>query len=114
MTIDEDTSGVIWATWTQVAGNASAGWTNTLYVNDSAPGGTSRPAPFVIPATDPNPAPDDISAVVAFTKKIGTMWSDQLTGTMYWATQTDGTSPTAPSSWQDQVANKGPASPTTT
>jgi PKD repeat protein len=79
-----------------------------VYVNDSAAGGVSWPTPFVIPASDPHPAPDDISAVVAFgSNKIGVMWSDQLTGTVYWATRTDGTSPTAASSWHDQPAIKG-------
>jgi len=108
MTIDEDSTGVIWATWTQVAGSASAGWTNTVYVNASAPGGTSWPTPFVIPASDPHPGPDDISAVVAYGhNKIGVMWSDQISNTVFWATRTDGTSATAASSWHDQPALKG-------
>ncbi len=108
MTIDEDTTGAIWATWTQVAGSSTAGWTNTVYVNDSAPGGTSWATPFVIPASDANPSPDDISAVVAFgSNKIGVMWSDQLTGSVYWDTRTDGTAPSASSSWHDQAAVKG-------
>ncbi|WP_426997067.1 PKD domain-containing protein [Pseudarthrobacter sp. N5] len=108
MTIDEDSTGAIWATWTQVAGSSSTGFTNTVYVNYSAPGGTTWATPFVIPASDPNPAPDDISAIVAFgPNKIGVMWSDQLTGTVYWATRTDGTDPTASSSWHDQPAIKG-------
>ena len=36
------------------------------------------------------------------------MWSDQLTGSVRWATRTDGTSPTATSSWKVQDAVKGP------
>ena len=108
MTIDEDSTGALWATWTQVAGNSTTGFTNTVYVNDSAPGGTSWAAPFVIPVSNPNPAPDDISAVVAYgSKKIGVMWSDQLTGSVWWATRTDGTSPTASSSWNLQPAIQG-------
>ncbi|RAX17083.1 PKD domain-containing protein, partial [Pseudarthrobacter sp. AG30] len=108
MTIDEDSTGAIWATWTQVAGNSTAGYTNTVYVNDSAPGGTSWASPFVIPVSNPNATPDDISAVVAFNKnKIGVMWSDQLTGSVWWATRTDGTSPTASSSWKQQPAIRG-------
>ena len=108
MTIDEDSTGAIWATWTQVAGNSTAGYTNTVYVNDSAPGGTSWASPFVIPVSNPKAAPDDISAVVAFSKnKIGVMWSDQLTGSVWWATRTDGTSPTATSSWNFQPAIQG-------
>ncbi|RAX45121.1 hypothetical protein DQ354_11940 [Arthrobacter sp. AQ5-06] len=108
MTIDEDTTGALWATWTQVAGNSTSGFTNAVYVNYSAPGGTSWAAPFVIPVSNPNPAPDDISAVVAYgQKKIGVMWSDHLTGSVNWATRTDGTSPTASSSWNLQPAIQG-------
>ena len=108
MTIDEDTTGAVWATWTQVAGNSTSGFTNTVYVNSSAPGGTSWTDPFVLPVSNPNPAPDDISAVVAYgNKKIGVMWSDQLTGSVWWATRTDGTDPNAASSWHLQPAIQG-------
>jgi hypothetical protein len=107
MTIDQDSTGAIWATWTQVSGSAG-NFTNTVYVNRSAPGGTSWNTPFVIPVDNPNPAPDDISALVAYNgNKIGVMWSDQLTGSVRWATHTDGTSPTAASAWKVQDAVKG-------
>ncbi|MDN4645756.1 FG-GAP repeat domain-containing protein, partial [Arthrobacter sp. PsM3] len=108
MTIDQDSTGAIWATWTQVAGDSTSGFTSTVYVNGSAPGGTSWSSPFVIPVSNPHPAPDDISAVVAYgSNKIGVMWSDQLTGSVRWATRTDGTSPTATSSWKVQDAARG-------
>jgi hypothetical protein len=107
MTIDKDSTGAIWATWTQVAGSFATGFTNTVYVNNSTPGGTSWAAPFVIPVSNPHAAPDDISAVVAFKNKIGVMWSDQLTGTVHWATRTDGTNPTSASSWKVQPAIQG-------
>lgn len=108
MTIDKDTTGAIWATWTQVSGNATSGYTSSVYVNVSTPGGTSWNTPFVLPVADPNPAPDDISAVIAFgSNKIGVMWSDNPAGTVYWATRTDGTSPTAASSWKVQPAVQG-------
>lgn len=108
MTIDTDTTGAVWATWTQVAGNSTAGFTNTVYANVSAPGGTSWATPFVLPVTNPRPAPDDISAVVSFGQnKIGVMWSDHLKGAVWWATRTDGTSPTAASSWRVQPAIQG-------
>ncbi|HEX9225898.1 MAG TPA: FG-GAP-like repeat-containing protein [Arthrobacter sp.] len=107
MTIDQDSTGAIWATWTQVAGSAGD-FTNTVYVNRSAPGGTSWNSPFILPVSNPNLAPDDISAIVAYgSDKIGVMWSDQLTGSVRWATRTDGTSPTATSSWKVQDAVKG-------
>ncbi|MDQ0755116.1 PKD domain-containing protein [Arthrobacter sp. B3I4] len=108
MTIDKDTTGAIWATWTQVSSNSTGGYKNTVYVNNSAPGGTSWSTPFVLPVTNPNPAPDDISAVVAFgSNKIGVLWSDQLAGAVHWAIRTDGTNPTATSSWRSQDAIKG-------
>ncbi|MFC0455367.1 PKD domain-containing protein [Arthrobacter liuii] len=108
MTIDEDSTGAIWATWTQVAADNTSGFTNTVYANNSAPGGTSWASPFVLPVSNPHPSPDDIAAVVSYGKnKIGVMWSDQLTGTIWWATRTDGTSATAPSSWNFQPAIRG-------
>ncbi|WP_426989731.1 PKD domain-containing protein [Pseudarthrobacter sp. Y6] len=108
MTIDQDSTGAIWATWTQVAGSSSSGYTNTVYMNASAPGGTSWLAPFVLPVSNPRPGPDDISAVVSYgNNKIGVMWSDQPNGAMWWATRTDGTAPTATSSWRVQPAVKG-------
>ncbi|MEA5454106.1 PKD domain-containing protein [Sinomonas sp. JGH33] len=108
MTIDEDSTGAIWATWTQVSGNSTNGFTNTVYVNYSAPGGGGWATPFVLPVSNPNPSPDDISAVVAFgSNKLGVMWSDQLAGTVWWAWRTDGTNPTASSSWNFQPALKG-------
>ena len=108
MTIAKDSTGAIWATWTQVSGSSTSGFTNTVYANNSAPGGTSWATPFVLPVSNPHPAPDDISAVVAYgNKKIGVMWSDELTGTVWWATRTDGTAPAAASSWKVQSAVKG-------
>jgi PKD repeat protein len=110
MTIDEDSTGVIWATWVQVKGSSSTGYTATTYVNASAVGGTGWPAPFAVPgASNPNPSVDDISAVVAFQRsKIGVMWSDQLTGTVWWAWHNDGTSATAAASWHVSSAIRGP------
>ena len=108
MTIDKDTTGAVWATWTQVSGNSTSGYTSSVYVNSSDPGGAKWGTPFVLPVSDPNPAPDDISAVVAFgSNKIGVMWSDNPAGTVYWATRTDGTSATAASSWKVQPAVQG-------
>ena len=108
MTIDQDSTGAIWAAWTQVSEDSAGDFTNTVYVNRSAPGGTSWNSPFVIPVSNPTLAPDDISAIVAFgSNKIGVMWSDQLTGAVRWATRTDGTNPTAASSWKVQDAVKG-------
>ncbi|WP_406635170.1 Ig-like domain-containing protein [Pseudarthrobacter quantipunctorum] len=108
MTIDKDTTGAVWATWTQVSGSSTSGYTSSVYVNSSAAGGTSWGTPFVLPVADPNPAPDDISAIVSYgSNKIGVLWSDAPAGTVYWATRTDGTSPSAASSWKVQPAVQG-------
>ncbi|RAX17648.1 PKD domain-containing protein [Pseudarthrobacter sp. AG30] len=106
MTIDADSIGGIWATWTQVGGNSTSGFTNTVYVNYSSNNGATWGTPFVLPVASPNPAPDDISAVVAFGGgQIGVMWSDQRTDTMWWATHADGKP--ANSNWKLQPAIRG-------
>ena len=106
MTIDQDSLGGIWATWTQVAGNSTSGYTNTVYVNHSADAGATWDVPFVLPVASPHPAPDDISAVVAFNRnQIGVMWSDHLANTVWWATHADGKA--ADSNWQLQPAMRG-------
>ncbi len=109
LTIDEDSTGRLWATWTQVSGDSTAGYTSTVYVNVSSVGGTSWQTPFVMPTSDPYASADDIAAVVAFQRsKIGVMWSDQSTGTVWWAWRNDGTSFTDPSSWHAAPAIRGP------
>ncbi|PNI08974.1 hypothetical protein CXX84_09470 [Arthrobacter sp. AFG7.2] len=108
MTIAKDTDDVVWATWTQVSGSSTAGFTSSVYVNSLNPGTTAWGTPFVLPVADPNPAPDDISAIVAYgSNKIGVMWSDAPAGTVYWATRTDGTPASAASSWKVQPAVQG-------
>ncbi|WP_307089160.1 hypothetical protein [Arthrobacter sp. B2I5] len=105
MTIDRDSTGAIWATWTHVTGDATAGYTNSVMVNNSAPGGTNWGTPTVLPVSNVHPTPDDISAVVAFGKKqVGVMWSDQSTGSVWWATHTDGQ---PAGSWKAQPAVQG-------
>ncbi|PNI09140.1 hypothetical protein CXX84_07365 [Arthrobacter sp. AFG7.2] len=108
LTIDKDSTGAIWATWTQVSWNSTSNYTSSVYVNSLEPNETTWGSPFVLPVADPNPTPDDISAIIAFAgKKIGVMWSDQSAGAVYWATRTDGTSRTAASSWKVQAAIQG-------
>lgn len=105
LTIDEDTQGRIWATWTQVAGNSTSGYKSTVYVNVSSVGGGTWQTPFVVPsASDPNPTPDDISSVVAFKGRIGVMWTDQGTGDVWWAWRND-SQPLA--SWHVSSATQG-------
>ena len=105
MTIDKDSTGTVWATWTHVTGDATAGFTNTVMVNSATADGTKWGTPAVLPVNNVHPTPDDISAVVAFGKKqIGVMWSDQSTGSVWWATHTDGQ---PAGSWKAQPAVQG-------
>jgi hypothetical protein len=104
LTIDKDSTGTLWATWTQVSGNSTNGFTNTVYVNATTSNDDSWGTPFAMPAGD-NPAPDDISAVVAYGgNKVGVMWSNQIDETVYWAVHVDGT---ATSDWRVAPALRG-------
>ena len=92
LTIDKDSTGTLWATWTQVGGNSTNGFTNTVYVNATTGSDDSWGTPFAMPTAGANPAPDDISAVVAYGgNKVGVMWSNQIDETVYWAVHVDGT-----------------------
>jgi hypothetical protein len=104
LTIAKDSKGKIWATWTQASGSRS-----TVYVNNSLAGGTGWGRPFVVPAAqDPHPTPDDLSAIVAYDgDEIGIMWTDQATGTAWWATHDDEKSPRTAGSWKVKPAIKG-------
>ncbi len=111
LTIDKDSTGRVWATWTKVSGSSSAGYTSAVYVNSSADG-TSWATPMVVPASGTNTsvAPDDISGVVAFGKssadkgKIGVLWSNHKDDSVYWATHRD-TDPLG--TWKGSVAFRG-------
>jgi hypothetical protein len=109
LTIDRDSTGTVWATWTEVTGDATAGFTSSVFVNHSATDGEGWATPQVLPADNPHPSPDDISSVVAFNRnQVGIMWTDHLTGSVHWATHTDGKDP---SNWkvQDAIRGKGQA-----
>jgi len=91
LTLDKDSTGKLWATWTQVSGNATAGYKNAVYVNGTTTSDLTWGVPFVVPVAGANPSVDDISALVAFGRnKIGILWSNQLTDRVYWAIHVDG------------------------
>jgi PKD repeat protein len=96
LTIDRDTTGVLWATW--VRGTQ-------VYVSRSAGNGAWE-TPFILPlAGADNLASDDISAVVAFNNRIGIMWSNQVDSAVYFAEHRN----TDPSStWQRRTVLEGP------
>ncbi len=106
MTLDEDSTGVLWATWTQVSGSGHSA-TAAVYVNSTSPGDQSTwGTPFVLPVgSAANPSPDDISALVSYKNDyVGVLWSNQLTGAFYWAVHHDGD---AAGTWQQSVALSG-------
>jgi len=105
MTLDKDSTGRLWVTWTQVGGSATAGYTNAVYVNATTTDDQVWGTPFVLPVNGTNPAPDDISALVSFGgNKVGVLWSNQLDGTVYWAIHVD-TNPVG--TWRGGSASKG-------
>lgn len=82
LTLDKDSTGVLWATWTQGI---------HVYVNNTTGGDTVWGTPFVLPVDGADDLyADDISAVVSFTGKIGVMWSNQTDSAMYFAVHADG------------------------
>ena len=100
ITLDRDTTGRLWATWTQGQ--------KVLYSATTTPGEDRVwSAPAVLPVAGATGlTPDDISSVVAFGKsasaggtggRIGIMWSNQTDSTTYFALHNDGD---PPSSWQ--------------
>ena len=104
MTIDKDSTGTIWATWTQVSGSGSTA-TNSVYLNNTVGNDATWSTPYLVPVAGANPAPDDISAVVAYGgNKIGVMWSNQKDESMYWAVHIDGQAATQ---WKGSQAIKG-------
>jgi PKD repeat protein len=108
LTIDRDSGGTIWATWTVVSGT-----TSKVYVNDGTSNGATWGTPMVMPTTgglnnpnvNPNVAVDDISALVAFgSNKIGVLWSNQNDGFVYWSVHNAGQPRTQ---WTGGFAVKG-------
>jgi hypothetical protein len=104
LTIDKDSTGALWATWTQVDASGAS-----VYLNTSGDGGKTWGTPFVVPAGNANArvVADDISALVAFSGKIGVLWSNQADDTVYWAVHQDGAPLT---NWTGGPALRGPGS----
>ncbi len=92
LVIDKDSSGQLWATWTQPDGGCNC---SRVYVNRTIGNDSTWGTPFIVPITGVpvgagELAGDDISALVAFAGgRIGVMWSNQNEGAMYFATHDD-------------------------
>jgi hypothetical protein len=83
LVIDKDSTGKLWATWTQAG---------QVMVNATTGGDATWGTPFVLPATGASSLDaDDISSVVAFGgAKVGVLWSNQTNSAMYFAVHVDG------------------------
>ncbi|MCU1355533.1 MAG: hypothetical protein JWM89_951 [Acidimicrobiales bacterium] len=87
LVIDEDSTGRLWATWTQG---------KQVYFAWSTPGGTTWSTPAALPVGGTTLTADDISSVSAFHgDRIGIMWSNQVDEKMYFSQHVDGDSSTA-------------------
>lgn len=88
ITLDKDSNGILWATWTQG---------KTVYVNSTTGSDESKwGTPFKLTPTglpaSPSPTSltaDDLSSLIAFDNKIGLMWSNQATSSFYFAVHND-------------------------
>ena len=82
LVIDKDSTGTLWATWTQA---------KQVYVVRTVGDDQTWGTPFVPSVSGTTVASDDISSVVAFGGgKIGLMWSNQSVSAMYFAVHVDG------------------------
>jgi hypothetical protein len=97
VTIARDSAGKFWISYTQGS---------RVYVAHSTTSDTTWTAPFIIPTGDTTLSADDISAVIAFSGKIGVMYSDQQSGAMRFAVHVDGA---ADSAWTNETALSGAA-----
>lgn len=81
LVIDKDSTGRLWATWTQ---------DRKVMVSVSSIGGQVWGTPFVVPTGDATVTSDDISSLIAFSPgRIGVMWSNQGDDTFYFAHRSD-------------------------
>jgi hypothetical protein len=102
VSISKDTTGVLWVTWAYPSGSSTA----SVFVTHSTANTATYAAPYVIPLSGATTMKcGDYSAIVAYSGKIGVMWSNQNDSTMYFGVHVDGDSD---SSW---TANNVVSSP---
>jgi len=95
-----DSTGLIWVTYTQ----GSKVWLTHSVAGDDRSWVPRYQLPTL--GTESNVDPDDISSIIAYDgDKIGVLWSNQRTQTMYWAAHIDGTPDQL---WTVQVAYQQP------
>ncbi len=102
VSLDKDSTGRIWVTWTYANGTGR----RSVYVTHSTASTSSYIAPYALPVSGAtNLDNSDYSAIVAYSGRIGVMWSNQTDAVMYFAYHQDG----APdSAWTVNEALSGP------
>jgi hypothetical protein len=98
LVIDKDSTGTLWATWTQG---------RRVYVNHSVSGNDGVwGTPYVVPDAGTALTSDDISSVIHFGgTKIGVMWTNQVDHAFHFAVHSDGASDAA---WMTSVVPAAP------
>jgi hypothetical protein len=87
VTITRDSLGRLWVTFTKPHPTDST--LDQVWVAHSTTSDTTWTAPFLVPVSDNVIKADDISSMVAFSGKVGVMWSDQQTQVMRFAVHPD-------------------------
>jgi PKD repeat protein len=102
LVIDKDSTGTLWATWTQGS---------RVYVNHSiAPNDAGWGTPYIVPGAGTSLTSDDISSLIHFgANKIGVMWSNQADHHVYFSVHTDGAADAA-GDWATQIVPTGQTS----
>jgi PKD repeat protein len=88
LVLAKDSTGRLWATWTE---DGDVRETHTLNGNDAT---WSAPALLPFPGASAL-APEDVSALVAFDGKLALLWTDSIGGKLACAVRSDGAAPTA-------------------
>ncbi|HEX3049478.1 MAG TPA: DNRLRE domain-containing protein [Aggregatilineaceae bacterium] len=96
LTVAKDSTGRLWVSYVEG---------RKVMVNHSTSDDLTWGTPYVLPTSGVNVSSDDISAVSAFQgNKIGIVWSNQSSSTMYFAYHNDGNVDT---SWQQEIMIQG-------
>lgn len=103
LVIDRDSTGMLWATWTQ---------NSRVYVNHSVGGNDAAwGTPYIVPGAGTSLTGDDLSSLIHFGpgagNQIGVMWSNQSDGKFYFAVHPDGANDAA---WSSAALSTGASS----
>ncbi|MGN6576109.1 MAG: hypothetical protein ACTHKG_10485, partial [Nocardioides sp.] len=108
--IEMDSKGLLWMTYTEgdkvMVSHSTVGDEQAWVAPYVLPTPNGESTVSFDPTKDPNQASSDIASIVSFDgDKIGVLWSNQTSGTVYWASHVDGT---ADNLWTTQVAFNAP------